>query len=335
MVNDYFSQAVIDFLLGNVSYLVFDEFEADMMTKDPAVSMTRMRELAIEQCQRRVVADESEEFVGGWVLLAPHSVHSIRSTPLVEVVLLVTDAALYVCQFDWNTDKVASFERIALENITRIRHGTYVTGTASKSQLDEARNVGMLLEYAPGKNVVRRRNTRTLDTMERASDEAASVGSGESEAATAAVGGAPASAASTSEAPANTRTGFQEGLVGLVAGRRSGGNGNGGATGDKNPQPQMQQVALKAPYATTSSITPAASASPGLGPVGRQTESQLVTTICAEIDRLARLAGGSPGGVAGAKSLVEPGTIVTAEEARRATGLLEQLGQSIKRMVWA
>lgn len=50
MVNDYFSQAAIDFLLGNVTAKVFDEFEADMMTKDPAVSIPKTRERAVELC---------------------------------------------------------------------------------------------------------------------------------------------------------------------------------------------------------------------------------------------------------------------------------------------
>ncbi|KAG7147038.1 Phosphatidylinositide phosphatase SAC2 like protein [Verticillium longisporum] len=65
MVNDYFSQAAIDFLLGNVTSMVFQEFEAEMMTKDPAMSMLKMRESAIELCQKRVISDQKEDFVGG------------------------------------------------------------------------------------------------------------------------------------------------------------------------------------------------------------------------------------------------------------------------------
>src|SRR4051794_11252133 len=111
MVNDFFLQATIDFLLGNVTALVFEEFEANMMTKDPAVSMTKMREQAIELCQQRVVADEAEEFVGGWTMLTPRVPDTVKTTtaqPLEEAVLLLTDAALYLCRFDWNLDKVRS-----------------------------------------------------------------------------------------------------------------------------------------------------------------------------------------------------------------------------------
>ena len=93
MFNDFFLQTTIDFLLGNVTSLVFEEFEANMMTKDPAVSMMKMRDQAIELCQKRVVADESEEFIGGWTLLTPTSPDTIRSASFEEVVLLLTDVA--------------------------------------------------------------------------------------------------------------------------------------------------------------------------------------------------------------------------------------------------
>lgn len=39
MVNDYFSQVVMDFFFGNVIVNVFEEFEVDMMIKDLVVFM--------------------------------------------------------------------------------------------------------------------------------------------------------------------------------------------------------------------------------------------------------------------------------------------------------
>lgn len=291
MVNDYFSQAAIDFFLGNVTHLIFEEFEADMMIKDPAISMSRMRELAIEQCQRRVIADESEEFISGWVLLAPSSVHVIRSTPLIEVVVLLTERAMYVCQFDWNTDKVSSFERIALESIRQITWGTYVTSTLSKTHLDEERNVGLVLEYTLGNNAVRRRNTRTLDT---ADDE---VGQ-----------------------PTRTRTGFQENLAGLVGRQRS-------QDGPLDQQ-QQQQIALKAPYATTSS-TPASSGMTS----GGQTEEQFVAGICEDVERLVTRARGEDADED--RLIVKRAVIVGADEARQGVGIMGHLAHSLKRLVWA
>ena len=46
IVNDYFAQATIDYLLGNVNSKVFEEFETDMMSADPAISMGRVRQTA-------------------------------------------------------------------------------------------------------------------------------------------------------------------------------------------------------------------------------------------------------------------------------------------------
>lgn len=166
MVNDYFSQAAIDFLLGNVTAKVFDEFEADMMTKDPALSVEKMREQAVELCRKRVVADEKEEFHGGWVLLSPNTADTIKAWPLEEVVLLLTDAALYLCRFDWDRDKVSSFERVRLVNVTHVKFGTYITSTISTSHMDELRNVGLVVFYEPGKSNTRRTNTRTFSSQD-------------------------------------------------------------------------------------------------------------------------------------------------------------------------
>ncbi|KAM3502186.1 hypothetical protein MY10362_005032 [Beauveria mimosiformis] len=170
----YSGQAVIDFLLGNVTSKVFDEFEADMMTKDPAVSITRMRGRAIDLCQKRVIANAEEEVHGGWVLISPSAADVVKSFPMEEVVLLLTDAALYLCRFDWDLDKVSSFERINLANVTSIKFGTYISSTVSAAQMDEARNVGFLLSYQPGKSDIRRTNTRTMSSQQELADVAQS-----------------------------------------------------------------------------------------------------------------------------------------------------------------
>ncbi|KAH7326193.1 SacI homology domain-containing protein [Stachybotrys elegans] len=286
MVNDYFSQATIDFLLGNVTATVFDEFEADMMTKDPAVSVLKLREQAVELCQRRVVADETEEFHGGWVLISPSTTGTVKSWPMEEVVLLLTDAALYLCRLDWESDKVSSFERVELSTLTHIKFGTYITSTMSPSHMDEAKNVGFVVSYEPDKSHVKRTNTRTLssheDLKQSADDKDAK----------------DASHAAT--------------LIGLMSGR---------------PAPsQVRKIAFKAPYTSSSTVII------GSGP--QQTEMQQVVAICTEIERLAaerqpRKLGESR------ESIVQKDDIISLEEAKRNTGLLEQLGHSIKRLVWA
>lgn len=166
MINDFFVQTTIDFLLGNVTALVFEEFEENMMTKDPAVSTQKMREQAIELCQKRVIADEKEEFIGGWAMLAPQEpdAFALTAQSLEEAVLLLTDVALYLCRFDWSMDKVSSFERVELSNIHKIKFGPYITSTMTPAQMDESKNQGILLFYTPGSKDVKRVNTRSLST---------------------------------------------------------------------------------------------------------------------------------------------------------------------------
>lgn len=285
MVNDYFSQAAIDFLLGNVNGKVFEEFEADMMTKDPAMSIAKMREQAIELCQKRVVADEKEEFLGGWALLTPNISNTIKALPMEEVVLLLTDAALYLCRFDWNMDKVSSFERVNLANVVGIKLGTYITSTISPSHTDPSRNVGFVVTYQPGKSDFKRTNTRTLSSR--------------------------GDLAPTRDAEAD-RGDHPLSIVGLF--------------GVSPRGPPLCRLAFKAPYVDSSMSI---SGSP------RQTEVQQVSTICAEIERLTLECRLLPHGDEEKTELIEKGDIISLEEARKNTSLFEQLGHSIKKLVWA
>jgi len=290
MVNDYFSQAAIDFLLGNVTERIFEEFESDMMTKDPAVSITKMRELAVELCQKRVIADEKEEFHGGWVLLSPTTPDTIRSWPLEEVVLLLTDAALYSCRFDWKSDKVSSFERVEIDSVTSIKYGTYITSTVSLSHVDEIKNAGFVVTYSPGKSDIRRTNTRTLSSH----------------------GAVPGK-----ENPAEQKdASLPASLANLLTSK----------TSSASP-PSVRRLVFKATNMDSSVAV--------LGDDGpKQTETQQVSTICGDIERLA-LERQPRHPEEERKTLVETGSIISLEEAKKNTSLLEQLGHSLKKMVWA
>ncbi|QPG96571.1 hypothetical protein C2857_004618 [Epichloe festucae Fl1] len=286
MVNDYFSQAAIDFLLGNVTEKVFEEFESDMMTKDPAVSVANMRQRAVELCQKRVVADVNEEIHGGWALISPNRANVVKTWPMEEVVLLLTDAALYLCRFDWDLDKVSSFDRVHLANVTHIKFGTYITSTMAPGHMDEMKNVGFVVSYQPGKSNVKRTNTRTLST------------NGDI---------APSSTSKTDDD--KTQLSFANFFS------------------PKAKSPDVRILAFKAPYMDSSTAV--------AGAGGRQqTELQQVVTICAEVERLALEAQLRKEGEDD-KRLMEKCEIISLQEAKRNTGLLEQLGHSIKKLVWA
>ncbi|KAL3481961.1 SacI homology domain-containing protein [Aspergillus californicus] len=164
IVNDYFSQACIDYLLGNVSTQVFQEFATELQTADPGISVQKLRQNAIDTSCRIVISDPSEEFLGGWTMLTPRQPNTLRTLPFEESVLLLTDAAVYSCRFDWNIDKVLSFERIDLRSITRINYGTYITSTLTDAQADEQRNIGLVVDFREGDNNALRVNTRSLQS---------------------------------------------------------------------------------------------------------------------------------------------------------------------------
>lgn len=303
MVNDFFLQATIDFLLGNVTSLVFEEFGANMMTKDPAVSIQKMRDQAIELCQKRVVSDDKEEFIGGWTFLSPAVTNSLTATPFQEVVFLLTDTALYLCRFDWNLDKVSSFDRVELSHVQNVKFGTYITSTLSSTQIDESKNIGLVVTYKPGSNDYRRVNTRSLSSVKGGDGDGAS-------------GDANHNLPEASSTNAGTSP-VQNRLTGLL---------------NRKPPPpaETKKIALKAPY-TKSSIT---DTSGGAG--SSMTEQQLVNTVCHEIERLAFL-NQPVSGTAEAKraSMIEEGEIVSLAEAKKNVGIFETLGYSIKRLVWA
>ncbi|KAL4788592.1 SacI homology domain-containing protein [Aspergillus varians] len=164
IVNDYFSQACVDYLLGNVSTQVFQEFATELQTADPGISVQKLRQNAIDTSCRIVISDQAEEFLGGWTMLTPRQPNTLRTLPFEESVLLLTDAAVYSCRFDWNIDKVLSFERIDLRSITRIKYGTYITSTLTDAQSDEQQNVGLVIEFREGDNNALRVNTRSLQS---------------------------------------------------------------------------------------------------------------------------------------------------------------------------
>ena len=274
IISDYFSQAAIDYLLGNVNAQVFEEFETDMMSRDPGFSMQKVRANAIETSSKIVIADQSEDIVGGWTLLSPREQNTVKTFPFQETVLLVTDIALYRVSFDFNIEKVSSFERIDLRSITGIIRGTYITSTLTAAQVDESRNVGLVIKYRPGKEDIARVNTRSLSSA-----------------------------------------------VELDGARDADVEGVSGQGIDKEEVSSMKILAFKALPARSSL------ASVEGQDKSRMSEKEIVNIVCDEVQRAAL--GSNVSG------FVEDKDIVSLQEARKNTGLLEQWGHSLKKMVWA
>lgn len=275
MVNDFFSQAVIDLLVGNVTSKVFEDFESDMMSADPGISLSGVRHAAIETCTKIVVQDD-EDLIHGYTLMSPAQPNTLRTLPFEEVVVLLTDANLYCCKFDWNsTQKISSFEKIDLRSITKLQYGTYITSTLSERQMVEALNVGLVIQYNPDKNSVMRVNTRSLQNV-----------------------------VSNEQVPHGVDGGT--GLMSWVISR----------TSDNN----SRTMALKVIPAETGLPNP------------KDTPLAIAERICDDIRRA--VTGSTLHGEQMGEELVAKGDIISLAEAKKRTGYLEQLGHSIKKLVW-
>lgn len=159
---DYFLQTCIDYYLGNAGPAIFDEFETEMMSKDYALDMRRIRQNGIDTCVKIVLEDPEEHLISGWTLSCPKESNTLRTLPFEECVVLLTDAAFYFCRFDWDTEKVGGFERVELIDITDIWRGAYITSALGPTHLDEKTNVGFAVRFRTTGNTIVRTNTRSL-----------------------------------------------------------------------------------------------------------------------------------------------------------------------------
>lgn len=239
------------------------------------MSMAKVRLNAIETSSKIVVADQGEELVGGWTFMSPREPNTVRTFPFDECVLLITDVALYRVNFDWDVEKVASFERVDLRSIMGILKGTYITSILTASQTNAERNVGFVIKFKPGKEDVARVNTRSLSS-------AVGLNSDESRDA--------------------------EGAV---------------KPSDKEETRGLKVLAFKALPARDGFTSMEGHESHGMS------EQEVVNNVCEEIQRAAR------GEQSGSTSFLEGRDILSLQDARKSTGLLEQWSHTLKKMVWA
>jgi hypothetical protein len=294
IVNDYFAQNVIDYLLGRVDESIFIDFEADMKAQDYAVDLRKVRHNAIETCSRICIEDPKEDLIAGWTLSCPKEPNSLRSLPFEECILLLTEQALYFCRMDWTTEKVQAFERISLECIDAVARGTYITSTLAAREMNAEKNVGFIIAYSIRKGDLVRVNTRSL--------------------------GSEASA------------------------EHNGKSSNKSTT--QNDDSKL--IAFKA--------LPPKSSFVGMDDRGQTPPSEIEHTklICEEIVKMVNASRRSESAITndkpdptegrkGTATEVEKQTMLAVEEkdiisladAKRSTGYLEQLGYSLKKLVWA
>ena len=96
---DWFSQAVIDFMLGNRTTSVFSEFLLKLQSTDPRdlIRITKIRSDAIATCVSRVLP-EWERLLSGWTLFAPEDLSTKMGDKFEEKVLLLVGPHLLTPQ---------------------------------------------------------------------------------------------------------------------------------------------------------------------------------------------------------------------------------------------
>lgn len=280
IVNDYFAQAVIDYLLGSATDTIFAEFEADMKSSDYSIDVRKVRQQAIERSAGIVIEANDEDLLHGWTLSVPTIVNQVKTATFEEAVLLLTNKALYFCRLDWGTEKVREFERIQLEDVQGIIRGVYVTSTLAQRHMDEHKNVGFIVKYHTAGGELVRRNTRALDS-------------------------AVADPQHKEEGKTQATSGSGRFLAFKALPPR------GSVSASRNDVPETSE-----------------------------SEAELVKTICDEIVRsvntIRRNEGEAESAGDGSTSelKVEEKDIISAAEAKKSTGYLEQFEYSLKKLVW-
>lgn len=124
-VTDFFRQTVLDFTYGSIGLHGLERYYDDLNSRDPSesVRLARVRASAVESCTREVVP-ETEEVVGGWTLCSPLQKDTVQALKLEEKVVLLTSKALYVCSYDFGSEKLNEFTKVLVGDIVGIQEGT-------------------------------------------------------------------------------------------------------------------------------------------------------------------------------------------------------------------
>ncbi|KAL7412783.1 SacI homology domain-containing protein [Mrakia frigida] len=146
--SDFFSQAVISFMLGQRSLAVFTEFVEKLQVAEPAnlLRLAVVRSEAIETCSARVIS-EGETRQAGWTLFAPTEMGVTGGQQFEEKVLLLTAKALYVARYDYELEKVVGFTRIPLGNVVSLQKGVYILSPLQEAGQDPEENYGFKISF--------------------------------------------------------------------------------------------------------------------------------------------------------------------------------------------
>ncbi|KAH9843189.1 SacI homology domain-containing protein [Rhodofomes roseus] len=145
---DWFSQAVIDFMLGNRTISVFSEFLNRLQSSDPRdlIRISKIRADAIATCVSRVLP-EGERLLSGWTVFSPTELNTKVGDKFEEKVLLLTMKALYIISYDYTLEKVKMYTRVPLKDIEDITKGAYILSPLEEASRDPEQNSGFVVTW--------------------------------------------------------------------------------------------------------------------------------------------------------------------------------------------
>ncbi|CAL1705121.1 unnamed protein product [Somion occarium] len=145
---DWFSQAVIDFMLGNRTLAVFSEFLLKLQSTDPSdlIRISKIRAEAIATSVARVLED-GERLLSGWTLLSPVDFNTKIGNRFEEKILLLSVRALYIISYDYTLEKVKMYTRVPLGDIISIRKGAYILSPLEEASRDPLQNAGFIVTW--------------------------------------------------------------------------------------------------------------------------------------------------------------------------------------------
>jgi len=154
--SDWFSQAVIDYALGNRNLSVFSEFLLKLQSSDPRdlIRLSRIRAEAIATSVSRVLS-EGEQLLCGWTVFSPSELNLTFSDKFEEKVLLLTRTAIYIVSYDYTLEKVKLYTRVPLRDIIQITKGAYILSPLEEASKDSLQNAGFTLAWSAAKHTTR------------------------------------------------------------------------------------------------------------------------------------------------------------------------------------
>ncbi|KAG6860598.1 hypothetical protein C0995_009488 [Termitomyces sp. Mi166 len=146
--SDWFSQAVIDFMLGYRTLSVFSEFLLKLQSTDPRdlIRLSKIRAEAIATSVSRVLP-EGERLLSGWTLFAPKELNTKIGDKFEEKVLLLS--------YDYTLEKVKIYTRVPLGDILSISQGAYILSPLEEASRDPIQNAGFVVTWYNTNQVTR------------------------------------------------------------------------------------------------------------------------------------------------------------------------------------